>query len=94
MTHAPAHRPPDAVRVVVEDVPDLDDRVRSAARRAHASERALELVEPSIALGDHAARARMIRHMDEALEVARQAAPGVEIRVGAPIPLPRPRATP
>jgi hypothetical protein len=33
----------------------------------------------------------MIRLMDEALEVARTAAPGVQIRVGSPIELPQPR---
>jgi hypothetical protein len=31
--------------------------------------------------------------MDEALDVARRAAPGVEVRVGAPITLPRARDT-
>lgn len=91
MTHAPAPRPPDPVRVVVEDVPELGDRVREAACRAHESGRAVELVEPVVAEGDHAARARLIRCMDEALTVARRAAPGVEIRVGVPIELPHPR---
>ena len=93
MTHAPAPGPPDPVRVVVEDVPELDDRVREAARRAHESDRAVELVEPVVDEGDHAARARVIRRMDEALTVARRAAPGVEVRVGAPIELPHPRGT-
>jgi hypothetical protein len=91
MTHAPAPRPPDVVRVVVDDVPELDDLVRQAARRAQLSDRAVELVEPAVPECDHAARARMIRLMDEALEVAREAAPGVQVRVGAPIELPRPR---
>ena len=94
MSHAPAPRPPDPVRVVVEDVPELEERVRAAARRAHESARAVELVEPAVAEDDHAARARMIRRMDEALAVARRAAPGVEIRVGGPIELPRPRDMP
>lgn len=94
MSHAPAPRPPDPVRVVVEDVPELEERVREAARRAHESARAVELVEPAVAEDDHAARARMIRRMDEALAVARRAAPGVEIRVGGPIELPRPRDMP
>lgn len=94
MRHAPAHRPPDPVRVVVEDVPELEDRVRDAARRAQRSERAVELVEPVVAEDDHAAKALAIRRMDEALAVARRAAPGVEIRVGTPIALPRPRPTP
>jgi hypothetical protein len=91
MTHAPAARRPDSVRVVVDDVPELDDLVREAARRALSSDRAVELVEPAVPECDHAARARMIRLMDEALEVARTAAPGVQIRVGSPIELPQPR---
>lgn len=90
MTHAPAPSPPDPVRVVVEDVPGLEDRVSEAARRAHESGCAVELVEPVVAENDHADRARMIRRMDEALAVARRAAPGVEIRVGGP-KLPDPR---
>ena len=93
MIHAPAPHPPGPVRVVVEDVPELAERVRVAARRAHASARAVELVEPPVPECDHAARARVIRRMDEALGVARRAAPGVEVRVGAPIELPRPRST-
>ena len=91
MRQPPNPSGPDPVRVVIEDVPDLEDRVREAARRAHESDRALEFVEPIVAESDHAARALMIRHMDEALAVARRAAPGVEIRVGAPVALPRPR---
>ena len=91
MTHAPAPRPPDVVRVVVDDVPEIVDLVREAARRALGSDCAVELVEPAVPEGDHAARARMIRRMDEALEVARRAAPGVQVRVGVPIELPRPR---
>ena len=91
MTHAPAARPHDPVRVVVDDVPELDDLVREAARRARDSDRAVELVEPAVPECDHAARARMIRLMDEALEVARREAPGVQVRVGVPIELPRPR---
>lgn len=90
MTQAPAPRPPDPVRVVVEDVPGLEDRVSEAARRAHASGCAVELVETAVAEDDHEARARLIRRLDEALTVARRAAPGVEIRVGNPT-LPRPR---
>lgn len=92
--HAPAPRPPDPVRVLVEDVPDLAERVRAAARRARASARAVELVEPFVPPCDHAARAGVIRRMDEALDVARRTAPGLEIRVGGPIELPRPRRTP
>lgn len=96
MTHAPAPGPPaphrpSCVRVVVDDVPELDDLVREAARRAQLSDRAIELVEPAVPESDHAARARMIRLMDEALEVARREAPGVQVRVGNPIELPRPR---
>ncbi len=91
MTHPPAPHRPEPVRVVVEDVPDLGDRVRAAARRARESARAVELVEPGAAEGDHAARARICRRMDEAVEVARRAAPGVEVRVGMAIELPRPR---
>lgn len=90
MTDAPARRT-EPVRVVVDDVPELDDLVREAARRALDSDRVVELVEPPVPACDHAARARMIRLMDEALEVARHAAPGVQIRVGAAIELPRPR---
>ncbi len=93
MNHAPAPRPPDPVRVVVEDVPEIQDRVTEAARRARESDRAVELVEPVVAAWDHPARARMIRRMDEAVAVARRAAPGVEVRVGAPIEVPRPRGT-
>lgn len=91
MTHAPEPHPPDSVRVVVEDVPGLEDRVSEAARRAQESGCAVELLETAVAENDHAARARMIRRMDEALTVARRAAPGVEIRVGARSDLPRPR---
>jgi hypothetical protein len=91
MEHAPAPRPPDTVRVVVEDVPGIGERVREAARRARESERALELVEPAVPACDHAARARVIRRMDEALDVARRVAPGLPVRVGAPIELPSPR---
>lgn len=91
MVQAPAPRPPDTVRVVVEDEPGTLDRVREAALRAQASDRALELVEPAVPTCDHAARARMIRHLDEALDVARRAAPGLSVRVGAPIELPTPR---
>ena len=91
MTHAPTARRPDPVRVVVDDVPELDDLVREAARRALGTDRAVELVEPAVPECDHAARARMIRLMDEALEVARDAAPGVQIWVGSPIELPEPR---
>ena len=79
---------------MVEDVPDLEARVRDAARRAQRSDRAVELVEPVVAEDDHATRALMIRRMDEALAVARRAAPGVAIRVGAPIELPHPRPMP
>lgn len=86
-----ATSPPEPVRVVIEDVPALEDRVREAARRAHDSGRAVELVEAVVADNDHEARALMIRRMDEALAVARRAAPGVEIRVGVPVTLPRPR---
>jgi hypothetical protein len=90
--HHPSHRiRHDPVRVVVEDEPGLEDRVRQAACRARESDRAVELVEAVVAASDHAARARLIRCMDEALEVARRAAPGVDIRVGSPIELPRPR---
>ncbi len=91
MTHAPAPRPPGAVRVVVDDVPEIADLVEQAARRALGTHRPVELVEPPVPQGDHAARARVIRRMDEALGVARRAAPGVEVRVGAAIELPRPR---
>ncbi len=94
MNQVPAPRPPDPVRVVVEDVPELEDRVTEAARRAHESGRPVELVEPVVAENDHPARARMIRRMDVALAAARRAAPGVEIRVGLPIDLPRHRGTP
>ena len=91
MRDAPPPRPPDPVRVVIEDVPEIQDRVRQAARRARASDRAVELVEPVVAECDHPARSRMLRRMDDALAVARRAAPGVEVRVGQPIELPRPR---
>ena len=84
MTSAPAPRPFDSVRVVVEDVPELVYLVREAAHRALESDRALELVEAAVPLRDHAARARVIRCMDEALAVARRTAPGVPVRVGLP----------
>jgi hypothetical protein len=91
MAHAPAPRPPDTVRLVVDDVSGLARLVEDAARRARESDRALELVEPAVPACDHAARARAIRRMDEALDVARRAAPGVQVRVGSPIELPAPR---
>ncbi|MCP3423046.1 hypothetical protein [Nocardioides pinisoli] len=91
MPYAPAPSPPDPVRVLVEDVPDLAERVRVAARRARASARAVELVEPTVPACDHEERARVIRRMDEALDVARRAAPGLQIRVGSPVEPPRPR---
>ena len=90
MNHAPA-LPPDAVRVVVQDVPELADRVREATRRARKHDCAVELVDPGVAEDDHAGKARMLRLLDEALEVARLCEPGVTVRVGAPIELPRPR---
>ena len=90
MTSAPA-RQPHAVRVVVDDVPELDDLVEEAALRALESDRVLELVEGAVPESDHAARARLIRCMDEALGVARRTAPGVLVRVGGAIELPRPR---
>lgn len=93
MKHRPVPRPPDTVRVVVEDVPDIEERVRTAARRAREVHRSLELVQRGVARDDHAARACLIRRMDEALAVARQAAPGLDIRVGVPIELPRARGT-
>jgi len=76
---------------VVEDVPDLEQRVSEAARIARARRRAVELVEPFVEECDHAARAGLIRRMDAALAVARRAAPGVEVRVGAHVGVPRPR---
>ena len=53
---APAH-PIDSVRVVVDDVPELDEAVRQAARRASALDCVLELVESPTGGDDHAARA-------------------------------------
>ncbi len=91
MAHAPAPHPPDTVRLVVDDVPGLAHLVEEAARRARESDRVLELVEPAVPACDHVARARLIRRMDEALGVARRAAPGLPVRVGAPIELPAPR---
>ncbi|WP_224274742.1 hypothetical protein [Nocardioides lacusdianchii] len=91
MDHAPPPPAPATVRVVVEDVCDLEERVSAAARRARECHRAVELVEPFVAECDHAGRAGLIRRMDVALAVARRAAPGVEIRVGGAIELPRPR---
>ena len=88
---APVARPTGPVRVVVEDVPDLDERVREAARHARDTDRAVELVEPAIDEHDHEARARLCRRMDEALGTVRGAAPGVEVRVAVAIDLPRPR---
>ncbi len=94
MRHPPASSPPDPIRVVIDDAPDVQDRVSEAARRALDSDRAVELVEPIVAENDHATRALMIRRMDEALAVARRTAPGVEVRVGVPTTLPRPRGEP
>ncbi|MCW2739278.1 hypothetical protein [Nocardioides sp.] len=94
MRHAPVPRPPATVRVLVEDVPELQERVHEAACRARDSGCAVELVEGVVGEHDHPARARMIRCMDAALEVARHAAPGVDVRVGVPIELPRPRGAP
>ena len=89
MTDAQDVSPSDPVRVVVEDVPGLDDRVREAARRAFESRRPVELVEAAVDADNHAARARVIRCMDEALLVARRAAPGVPVRVAIELPQPR-----
>lgn len=94
MEHAPAPHTPASVQVVVENVRDLEQRVSDAAQRARACHRAVELVEPFVDECDHAARAELIRRMDTALAVARRAAPGVEIRVGAHVGVPRPRAAP
>ena len=93
MSPATAPRPsgPTPVQVVVDDVPDLHERVSEAARRALARHRAVELVEPYVEECDHAARAELSRRMDVALTVARRSAPGVEIRVGAHVGVPRPR---
>jgi hypothetical protein len=93
MRPARAPRPPAPapVQVVVEDVDDLEERVSEAAQKARACHRAVELVEPYVEECDHAARAELIRRMDTALEVARRAAPGVEVRVGARVDVPRPR---
>jgi hypothetical protein len=91
MNHAPAPRSPEPVRVVVEDVPELEEQVRRAARRAHESDRAVELVAPETTGNDPEAWARLCRRMDHALEVARRAAPGVAVRVDAPIHVPEPR---
>jgi hypothetical protein len=96
MSPATTPRPPSPmpVQVVVEDVPDLEERVTDAAQRARACHRPVELVEPFVAECDHAARAELIRRMDAALSVARRAAPGVEVRVGAHVDVPRPRGAP
>ena len=93
MRPARAPRPPSPapVQVVVEAVPDLEERVSEAAQRARAGHRAVELVEPYVEECDHAARAELSRRMDIALAVARRVAPGVEIRVGAHVGVPRPR---
>lgn len=90
----PRPPPPPTVRVVVEDVPDLDERVSEAACRARDLGLAVELVQRGAAEGDHEAQACLIRCMDEALAVARRAAPGVDVRVGLPVELPRPRTAP
>lgn len=96
MSPTTAPRPPSSapVRVVVEDAHDLEERISEAAQRALARHRAVELVEPYVEECDHAARAELIRRMDAALAVARRAAPGVEIRVGAHVDVPRPRGAP
>lgn len=91
MPHATAARPSDPVRVLVEDVPELEEHLLDAARRARETARALELVEPEVAEDDHAARARLCRLMDAALEVVRSATPGIEVRVAVAIDVPRPR---
>lgn len=93
MSPATTPRPPSpaTVQVVVEDVRDLEERVSEAARRARDCHRAVELLEPYVEECDHAARAELSRRMDTALTVARRAAPGVEVRVGAHVGVPRPR---
>ena len=53
MDHAPPPPAPPTVRVVVEDVCDLEERVSAAARRARECHRAVELVEPFVAECDH-----------------------------------------
>lgn len=90
MKNRPATRPPDTIRVV-EDVPELGQRVSEAAGRARQSGRAVEFVQTGVPEGDHEARASVIRCMDEALATARRVAPGVDVRIGSPIELPRPR---
>ncbi|GAB3022678.1 hypothetical protein GCM10011376_28260 [Nocardioides flavus (ex Wang et al. 2016)] len=91
---AAATRAPAPVQVVVDDVHDLEQRVGDAARRAVACHRAVELVEPDVAEHDHAARAELIQRMDVALAAARRAAPGVQVRVGPHVRVPRPRGAP
>lgn len=91
---APRPASPATVQVVVDDVHGLEERVGEAAQRARACHRAVELVEPYVEECDHAARAELSRRMDTALTVARRAAPGVEIRVGAHVGVPRPRGAP
>jgi hypothetical protein len=96
MSPATDPRPPSpaTVPVVVDDVHDLEERVSEAARLARACHRAVELVEPYVEECDHAARAELSRRMDAALAVVRRVAPGVEVRVGAHVGVPRPRGAP
>ena len=89
---APGPVPPASVRVLVADVPDLDEMVADGARRAAELGRAVELVEPPVPEGDHAAMARSNRQMDHAVQVARAAAPGTPVRIARPLAIPHARS--
>jgi len=78
----PRQRSGPVVRIIVDNVNELDQVVAAAARYAHHLGVPLELVEPSTASVSHAARAHAIALIDQALLVARRAAPGLDIRIG------------
>lgn len=89
---ATAPAPPASVRVLVADVPDLDELVADATRRAAALEQAVELVEPPVPDDDHGARALLDQRMDRALQVARTSAPGTPVRIARRPAVPHPRS--
>jgi hypothetical protein len=78
----PAQRSAEALRVLVDDVVTIDELVASAARHAQYQGVPLELVGPWVDAEDHETRAELIRLMDQAVALARRAAPGVQVRIG------------
>jgi hypothetical protein len=78
----PAQRRAEALRVLVDDVHQINELVAAAARHAQHLGVPLELVEPRVDAEDHETRASLIRLMDDAVALARRAAPGLHVRIG------------